>query len=68
MRHIYLDNIQLCTEVTDKVVQHFAHCIATQGKHVQYLKFLQTLVKADGQFIRRTQDMVMTEVNILIVY
>ncbi|KAJ8046348.1 Inositol 1,4,5-trisphosphate receptor [Holothuria leucospilota] len=61
MRHIYLDNIQLCTEVTDKVVQHFAHCIATQGKHVQYLKFLQTLVKADGQFIRRTQDMVMTE-------
>ncbi|XP_071815438.1 inositol 1,4,5-trisphosphate receptor-like isoform X4 [Apostichopus japonicus] len=61
MLHIYLDNVQLCTDVSDKVVQHFAHCIATQGKHVQYLKFLQTLVKADGQFIRRTQDMVMTE-------
>ncbi|XP_033110627.1 inositol 1,4,5-trisphosphate receptor-like [Anneissia japonica] len=60
MRHIYMDNTQLCNEVTEKVVQHFVHCIETQGRHVEYLKFLQTIVKAE-QFIRKTQDMVMSE-------
>nr|XP_054750035.1 inositol 1,4,5-trisphosphate receptor-like [Lytechinus pictus] len=61
MRHIYMDNVQLCSEVSEKVVQSFVHHIATQGRHVQYLKFLQTIVKADGQYIRKTQDMVMSE-------
>ncbi|XP_038054419.1 inositol 1,4,5-trisphosphate receptor isoform X2 [Patiria miniata] len=61
MCHIYMDNVQLCSEVTEQVVQHFVHCIATHGRHVQYLKFLQTIVKADGQYIRKTQDMVMAE-------
>ncbi|XP_071509549.1 inositol 1,4,5-trisphosphate receptor-like [Diadema antillarum] len=61
MQHIYMDNVQLCSEVSEKVVQSFVHHIATQGRHVQYLKFLQTIVKADGQYIRKTQDMVMSE-------
>eukprot|EP00057_Strongylocentrotus_purpuratus_P027949 XP_011682423.1 PREDICTED: inositol 1,4,5-trisphosphate receptor [Strongylocentrotus purpuratus] len=61
MRHIYMDNVQLCSEVSEKVVQSFVHHIATQGRHVQYLRFLQTIVKADGQYIRKTQDMVMSE-------
>jgi inositol 1,4,5-triphosphate receptor type 1 len=38
--------------VSEKVVQHFVHCIETHGKHVQYLKFLQTIVRTDNQFIR----------------
>lgn len=29
---------------------------------MQYLKFLQTVVKAENQFIRKSQDMVMQEV------
>ncbi|XP_071809962.1 inositol 1,4,5-trisphosphate receptor-like isoform X2 [Asterias amurensis] len=61
MCHIYMDNVQLCSEVNEQVAQHFVHCIATHGRHVQYLKFLQTIVKADGQYIRKTQDMVMAE-------
>lgn len=63
MCHIYMDNVQLCSEVNEQVAQHFVHCIATHGRHVQYLKFLQTIVKADGQYIRKTQDMVMAEVD-----
>nr|Q8WSR4.1 RecName: Full=Inositol 1,4,5-trisphosphate receptor; Short=ApIP3R [Patiria pectinifera]BAB84088.1 inositol 1,4,5-trisphosphate receptor [Patiria pectinifera] len=61
MCHIFMNNFQLCSEVTEQVVQHFVHCIATHGRHVQYLKFLQAIVKADGQYIRKTQDMVMAE-------
>ena len=53
----------LCYDVTEKVVQHIVHCIETQGRHVEYLKVLQTLVKAEGQSIRKTQDMVMAEVR-----
>ncbi|CAG0888142.1 unnamed protein product, partial [Cyprideis torosa] len=58
---IFQDNQALCVDVNERVVQHYIHCIATYGRHVQYLKFLETLVRADGQFIRRCQDMVMTE-------
>ncbi|XP_078678588.1 inositol 1,4,5-trisphosphate receptor-like isoform X5 [Branchiostoma floridae x Branchiostoma belcheri] len=61
MRHIFMDNSMLCNEVTERVVQHFVHCIETHGRHVQYLKFLQTIVKAEGQYIRKCQDMVMAE-------
>ncbi len=58
---IFQDNAQLCSELSDKVVQHFVHCIETHGRHVEYLHFLQTIVKAEGQFIRKCQDMVMQE-------
>jgi hypothetical protein len=59
---IFKDNHVLCSEVAERVIQHFVQCIETQGRHVQYLKFLQTIVKAEGHFIRRSQDMVMQEV------
>nr|BAA14399.1 inositol 1,4,5-trisphosphate receptor [Drosophila melanogaster] len=57
---IFKDNLALCNEVTDKVV-HFVHCIEIHGRHVAYLQFLQTVVAAENQFIRRCQDMVMQE-------
>lgn len=62
LRYIFMENSALCYEVTEKVVQHIVHCVETQGRHVEYLKALQTLVKAEGQSIRKTQDMVMAEV------
>lgn len=61
---IFKDNLSLCNEVGEKVVQHFVHCIEVHGRYVEYLKFLQTIVKAENQFIRKSQDMVMQEVNI----
>lgn len=60
---IFQDNSTLCNEVSIKVIQHFVHCIETHGKHVQYLRFLQTIVKAENQFIRKCQEMVMQEVR-----
>lgn len=60
---IFQDNSTLCNEVNEKVIQHFVHCIESHGRHVQYLKFLQTIVKAENQFIRKCQDMVMQEVS-----
>ncbi|KAL6425350.1 hypothetical protein ACFW04_009507 [Cataglyphis niger] len=70
---IFQDNSILCNEVNPKVIQHFVHCIETHGKHVQYLKFLQTIVKAENQFIRKCQEMVMQELiqageDVLIFY
>lgn len=61
MCSIFKDNLGLCNEVNEKVVQHFVHCIEIHGRHVQYLKFLQTIVKAENQFIRKCQDIVMQE-------
>lgn len=60
---IFQDNSTLCNEVNEKVIQHFVHCIESHGRHVQYLKFLQTIVKAENQFIRKCQDLVMQEVS-----
>ncbi|XP_053339561.1 inositol 1,4,5-trisphosphate receptor type 1 isoform X3 [Clarias gariepinus] len=61
MQHIFMNNFQLCSEINDRVVQHFVHCIETHGRHVQYLKFLQTIVKAENKFIKKCQDIVMAE-------
>ncbi|XP_076123823.1 inositol 1,4,5-trisphosphate-gated calcium channel ITPR1 isoform X2 [Alosa pseudoharengus] len=61
MRHIFMNNFQLCSEINERVVQHFVHCIETRGRHVQYLKFLQTIVKAENKFIKKCQDIVMAE-------
>ena len=41
---IFQDNAQLCSELSDKVVQHFVHCIETHGRHVEYMQFLQVPV------------------------
>uniref|UniRef100_A0A8C5JV77 Inositol 1,4,5-trisphosphate receptor n=1 Tax=Jaculus jaculus TaxID=51337 RepID=A0A8C5JV77_JACJA len=61
MRHIFFNNYPLCSEISERVVQHFVHCIETHGRHVEYLRFLQTIVKADGKYVKKCQDMVMTE-------
>uniref|UniRef100_A0A8D3DLA4 Inositol 1,4,5-trisphosphate receptor n=1 Tax=Scophthalmus maximus TaxID=52904 RepID=A0A8D3DLA4_SCOMX len=61
MRHIFMNNFQLCNEISERVVHHFVHCIETHGRHVQYLRFLQTIVKADGKYVKKCQDKVMTE-------
>ncbi|XP_008294222.1 inositol 1,4,5-trisphosphate receptor type 2 [Stegastes partitus] len=73
MRHIFMNNYQLCNEISDRVVHHFVHCIETHGRHVQYLRFLQTIVKADGKYVKKCQDKVMTELvnggeDVLIFY
>ncbi|KAK3699926.1 hypothetical protein QZH41_016593, partial [Actinostola sp. cb2023] len=61
LRYIFMENSALCYEVSERVVQHIIHCIESRGRHVEYLKLLQTLVKAEGQSIRKTQDIVMAE-------
>nr|XP_032828348.1 inositol 1,4,5-trisphosphate receptor type 1-like isoform X2 [Petromyzon marinus] len=61
MQHIFMNNAQLCSEVTERVVQHFVHCIETHGRHVQYLRFLQTIVRSEGKYSKKCQDMVMAE-------
>ncbi|XP_070611174.1 inositol 1,4,5-trisphosphate-gated calcium channel ITPR2 isoform X2 [Erythrolamprus reginae] len=61
MRHIFTNNYHLCNEISERPVQHFVHCIETHGRHVEYLRFLHTIVKADGKYVKKCQDMVMTE-------
>nr|DBA33817.1 TPA: hypothetical protein GDO54_001448 [Pyxicephalus adspersus] len=63
MQHIFLNNYQLCTEINETVLQHFIHCLATHGRHVQYLDFLHTIIKAEGKYIKKCQDMIMTELT-----
>uniref|UniRef100_A0A8C6PPT6 Inositol 1,4,5-trisphosphate receptor n=1 Tax=Nothobranchius furzeri TaxID=105023 RepID=A0A8C6PPT6_NOTFU len=61
MQHIFTNNYQLCCEINERVVQHFVHCIETHGRNVQYLKFLQIVVKAENKFIKKCQDIIMAE-------
>ncbi|XP_027017220.1 inositol 1,4,5-trisphosphate receptor type 2 isoform X2 [Tachysurus fulvidraco] len=61
MRYIFQNNYHLCNEISDRVVNHFVHCIETHGRRVPYLRFLQTIVKADGKYVKKCQDKVMTE-------
>ena len=63
MQHIFLNNHQLCSEVGEPVLQHFVHLLATHGRHVQYLDFLHTVIKAEGKYVKKCQDMIMTEVR-----
>lgn len=59
---IFEDNASLCShEGNEKVVAHFVHCIETRGRRPAYLHFLQTIVHADRQYIRKSQDLVMQE-------
>lgn len=68
MRHIFMNNNQLCNEISDRVVHHFVHCIETHGRHIQYLRFLQTIVKCEGKYMKKCQDKVMTEVGVRLTH
>uniref|UniRef100_A0A3B4CNT8 Inositol 1,4,5-trisphosphate receptor n=1 Tax=Pygocentrus nattereri TaxID=42514 RepID=A0A3B4CNT8_PYGNA len=61
MRYIFQNNYHLCNEISDRVVHHFVHCIETHGRSIHYLRFLQTIVKSDGKYVKKCQDKVMTE-------
>ncbi|KAJ8386368.1 hypothetical protein AAFF_G00170730 [Aldrovandia affinis] len=63
VQHIFSNNYQLCTEISETVLQHFIHCLATHGRHVQYLNFLHTIIKAEGKYVKKCQDMIMTELT-----
>lgn len=63
MRYIFQNNYFLCNEISDRVVHHFVHCIETHGRSVHYLRFLQTIVRSDGKYVKKCQDKVMTEVR-----
>ncbi|CAM4581349.1 unnamed protein product [Leuciscus chuanchicus] len=61
MCYIFRNNYHLCNEISDRVVHHFVHCIETHGRHVEYLRFLQTIVKADGKYVKECQCKIMNE-------
>uniref|UniRef100_A0A8C6RCJ2 Inositol 1,4,5-trisphosphate receptor n=1 Tax=Nannospalax galili TaxID=1026970 RepID=A0A8C6RCJ2_NANGA len=63
MQHIFFNNYQLCSEISEPVLQHFVHLLATHGRHVQYLDFLHTVIKAEGKYVKKCQDMIMTELT-----
>ncbi|CAF0857142.1 unnamed protein product [Adineta ricciae] len=59
--YIFMNNVQLCKTITEKHIQHFVHLIELHGRKVLYIKFLQTIVKAENQYIKNCQDVVMSE-------
>ncbi|CAF1295313.1 unnamed protein product [Adineta steineri] len=59
--YIFMNNVPLCKTITEKHIQHFVHLIELHGRKVLYIKFLQTIVKAENQYIKNCQDVVMAE-------
>ena len=60
---IFEGNQGLCNKISKSVVQYAIQSIE-KSRHVRFLEFLQTIVKVNGNYIRRVQDMVMHEVSL----
>uniref|UniRef100_A0A4W4FNN7 Inositol 1,4,5-trisphosphate receptor n=1 Tax=Electrophorus electricus TaxID=8005 RepID=A0A4W4FNN7_ELEEL len=63
VQYIFSNNYVLCADISETVLHHFIHCLATHGRHVQYLNFLHTIIKAEGKYVKKCQDMIMTELT-----
>ncbi|XP_028308141.1 inositol 1,4,5-trisphosphate-gated calcium channel ITPR3 [Gouania willdenowi] len=63
MQSIFNNNFTLCTEISENVLQHFINCLSSHGRHVEYLSFLHTIIKAEGKYVKKCQDMIMTELT-----
>ena len=68
VQHIFYENLALCNDVSERTVQQIVHSIEQHGRHVCYLRLLKTLIKAEGQLVRKTQDCVMSEVRFYILF
>ena len=58
---IFNGNPHLTNQISKGIVQYVIQCIE-KGRHSKYLEFLQTIVRVNGSYNRRVQDMVMQEV------
>jgi hypothetical protein len=61
LTEVFKDNMVLCNKVRESEIQYFIQCIE-KGRDVRFLKFLQTIMKVNGQPIKRTQELVMSEI------
>lgn len=59
---IFNGNPHLTNQISKSIVQYVIQCIE-KGRHSKYLEFLQTIVRVNGSYNRRVQDMVMQEVR-----
>ena len=59
---IFNGNPHLTNQISKSMVQYVIQCIE-KGRHSKYLEFLQTIVRVNGNYNRRVQDMVMQEVS-----
>lgn len=59
---IFNGNPHLTNQISKNIVQYVIQCIE-KGRHSKYLEFLQTIVRVNGNYNRRVQDMVMQEVR-----
>ena len=62
LTEIFRENGALCSKVQESEVHHFIRSIEKK-RDVRYLKFLQTIMKVNGQPVKRSQDLVMAEVR-----
>ncbi|KAL7671241.1 hypothetical protein ACOME3_006142 [Neoechinorhynchus agilis] len=59
--YIFDNNEKLCGLITEKHVQHFIHLLELHGRKVVYLRFLNTILHAQGNIVKNSQDLVMSE-------
>ena len=62
---IFNGNPHLTNQISKNIVQYVIQCIE-KGRHSKYLEFLQTIVRVNGNYNRRVQDMVMQEVRMYV--
>jgi hypothetical protein len=61
---IYKDNVNLCNDLNERLVQNFIHALENQNldeSKIAYLEFLQNVCLTDGYEIKKNQDMILDE-------
>lgn len=61
MQYIFLNNYQFCFEISEFVLQYFVYLLVMYGCYVQYLDFLYIVIKVEGKYVKKCQDMIMIE-------
>ncbi len=60
---IYKNNRELCSNVSEQLIQHVVHLIDSKERNVVFLDFLQTIMIRNDQPIPSSQDKVAQEVS-----
>lgn len=62
IRCIFQNNAALCNGIGENVVEHFVSCIGRYGRRPGFLEFLKTIVKVDGQCLRKVRARVLSSI------
>lgn len=56
---IFRDNRQVCSQIEEDTIRHFAKIISDRGRFPRHIRFLQIIVRPEGRPLARNQNLVL---------